>query len=51
MENEPEMLEDFLEKVARRQDLSVDEMQMAITWMLAGRIDNDQIKALLLFSN
>ena len=48
MEDEPEMLEDFLEKVARRQDLSVDEMQMAITWMLAGRIDNDQIKALLL---
>lgn len=42
------MLEDFLDKIARRQDLSVDEMQMAITWMLAGRVDSEQIKLLLL---
>jgi anthranilate phosphoribosyltransferase len=42
------MLEDFLEKVRQRQNLSADEMQQAITWMLAGRVENDQIGQLLL---
>ena len=42
------MLEDLLETVHQRTDLSADQMQQAILWMLAGRVDNEQIRELLL---
>ena len=42
------MLEDLLETVRQRTDLSADQMQQAIIWMLAGRVDHEQIRELLL---
>ncbi len=42
------MLEDYLEVVQQKSDLTADQMQQAITWMLAGRVENEQIGALLL---
>lgn len=42
------MLEDFLVAVESGQDLTSDQMQQAITWMLAGRVDDSQVAQLLL---
>jgi anthranilate phosphoribosyltransferase len=42
------MLEDFLNSVQTGTDLTVDQMQQAILWMLAGQVSDDQIRALLL---
>jgi anthranilate phosphoribosyltransferase len=42
------MLEDFLQIAETGQDLSPDQMQQAIIWMLAGRADDVEIGRLLL---
>ncbi len=42
------MLEDFLSLAESNQDLSPDQMQQAITWMLAGMVPDDEIGKLLL---
>lgn len=42
------MLEDFISSVQSHTDLSPDQMQQAITWMLAGRTDDHEVKELLL---
>lgn len=42
------MLEDFIQIAETGQDLSVDQMQQAIIWMLAGRAQDSQIGQLLL---
>jgi anthranilate phosphoribosyltransferase len=42
------MLEDFIQIAESGQDLSPDQMQQAIVWMLAGRADDAQIGQLLL---
>ena len=42
------MLEDFLQIAEAGQDLSPDQMQQAIIWMLAGRADDVEIGRLLL---
>ena len=42
------MLEEFLETVRQNHDLTADQMQQAITWMLAGRLKNEEIGELLL---
>ncbi|MFM9063002.1 MAG: anthranilate phosphoribosyltransferase, partial [Pirellula sp.] len=42
------MLEDFIQIAETGQDLSVDQMQQAIIWMLAGRAQDAQIGQLLL---
>ncbi|MBU6172943.1 MAG: anthranilate phosphoribosyltransferase, partial [Planctomycetes bacterium] len=42
------MLEEFLETVRQNHDLTADQMQQAITWMLAGRLENEEIGELLL---
>ena len=42
------MLEEFLSLTRTRQDLSPDQMQQAITWMLAGMVPDEQIGQLLL---
>ncbi|AMV33075.1 Anthranilate phosphoribosyltransferase [Pirellula sp. SH-Sr6A] len=42
------MLEDYLEIVRRKSDLTADQMQLVITWMLAGRVEDDLIRQLLL---
>lgn len=42
------MLEEYIEIVRQKSDLTSDQMQQAITWMLAGRVENDQIGELLL---
>ena len=42
------MLEDFLSLAKSNQDLAPDQMQQAITWMLAGMVPDDEIGRLLL---
>ena len=42
------MLEDFLSLSKSNQDLSPDQMQQAITWMLAGMVSEEEIGKLLL---
>ena len=42
------MLEEFLTLVQSNQDLSPDQMQQAITWMLAGMVPDEEIGQLLL---
>ena len=42
------MLEEFLSLTRTNQDLSPDQMQQAITWMLAGMVPDEQIGQLLL---
>ncbi len=42
------MLEDFLSLAESNQDLAPDQMQQAITWMLAGVVTDDEIGRLLL---
>ena len=42
------MLEDFLSLAKSNQDLTPDQMQQAITWMLAGMVPEDEIGRLLL---
>lgn len=42
------MLEEFIEIAQKGTDLTADQMQQAIVWMLAGRADDDQIGKLLL---
>ncbi len=42
------MLEEFLSLAETNQDLSPDQMQQAITWMLAGMVPDEQIGQLLL---
>ncbi len=42
------MLEEFLSLAEMNQDLSPDQMQQAITWMLAGMVPDEQIGQLLL---
>jgi anthranilate phosphoribosyltransferase len=42
------MLEEFLSLAKTNQDLSVDQMQQAITWMLAGMVPDQEIGQLLL---
>ncbi len=42
------MLEDFLAAVSIGHDLSSDQMQQAITWMLAGQVPDQEIGGLLL---
>jgi anthranilate phosphoribosyltransferase len=42
------MIEDFLQIVESGQDLSPDQMQQAIVWMLAGRVEDASIGKLLL---
>ena len=42
------MLEEFLSLAQTHQDLSQDQMQQAITWMLAGMVPDEEIGQLLL---
>ena len=42
------MLEDFIQIAEKGQDLTSDQMQQAIVWMLAGRTDDAEIGRLLL---
>ena len=42
------MLEEFLTLVQSNQDLSPDQMQQSITWMLAGMVPDEEIGQLLL---
>ncbi|MEQ1826176.1 MAG: anthranilate phosphoribosyltransferase [Pirellula sp.] len=42
------MLEDFIKTVESGVDLSADQMQQAIVWMLAGQVSDDEIGKLLL---
>ena len=42
------MLEDFLSLAQSNQDLAPDQMQQAITWMLAGMVPDEEIGKLLL---
>ena len=42
------MLEDFVKLAQSGNDLSADQMQQAIVWMLAGRASDDEIGQLLL---
>lgn len=42
------MLEEFIQTAEAGQDLSPDQMQQAIIWMLAGRAEDSQISRLLL---
>lgn len=42
------MLEEFLSLAQSNQDLSADQMQQAITWMLAGMVPDEEIGKLLL---
>ncbi len=42
------MLEEFLSLAQTKQDLSSDQMQQAITWMLAGMVPDEEIGQLLL---
>lgn len=42
------MLEDFIQIAQNGQDLSPDQMQQAIVWMLAGRAEDSEIGRLLL---
>ncbi|MBU6386258.1 MAG: anthranilate phosphoribosyltransferase [Planctomycetes bacterium] len=42
------MLEDFIQIAQSGQDLSPDQMQQAIVWMLAGRAEDSEIGGLLL---
>ncbi len=42
------MLEEFLSLAQTNQDLSADQMQQAITWMLAGMVPDEEIGKLLL---
>lgn len=42
------MLEEFIAIAESRHDLSVSQMEQAIVWMLAGRVDDDQVGRLLL---
>jgi anthranilate phosphoribosyltransferase len=42
------MLEEYIEIAQKGTDLTADQMQQAIVWMLAGRADDDQIGKLLL---
>ncbi|HUP81769.1 MAG TPA: anthranilate phosphoribosyltransferase [Pirellula sp.] len=42
------MLHEFLRLARTNQDLSQDQMQQAITWMLAGRVPDEEIGQLLL---
>ncbi len=42
------MLEDFVQAARQGTDLTADQMQQAITWMLAGQIADDEIGQLLL---
>ncbi|MFN9605060.1 MAG: anthranilate phosphoribosyltransferase, partial [Planctomycetota bacterium] len=42
------MLEEFIAIAESGQDLSSDQMQQAIVWMLAGRVEDDAIGRLLL---
>jgi len=42
------MLEEFLSLAQTNQDLSTDQMQQAITWMLAGMVPDEEIGQLLL---
>ena len=42
------MLEDFLSLAESNQDLAPDQMQQALTWMLAGMVTDDEIGRLLL---
>jgi len=42
------MLEEFLQLAKTKKDLSIDQMQQAITWMLAGLVPDEEIGQLLL---
>ena len=42
------MLEEFLSLSQSNTDLSADQMQQAITWMLAGTVPDEEIRDLLL---
>lgn len=46
--NHPNMIEEFIAIAESGQDLSADQMQQAIVWMLAGRVEDAEIGRLLL---